>query len=56
MAEAEQEVEQTTEAPKGLMATVEVEDEKDQDPESINQNNINHLENSEAEKEIAEKP
>lgn len=56
MAEAEQEVQATTEPPKGLMATVEVEDEKNQDPESINQNNINHLENSEDEKEIPERP
>ena len=56
MAEAEQQVEQSTEPPKGLMATVEVENETNQDPESINENNISHTQNAEVAKEIAERP
>ena len=56
MAEAEQQVEQSTEPPKGLMATVEVENETNQDPESINENNISHTQNDETPKEIAERP
>ena len=56
MAEAEQQVEQSTEPPKGLMATVEVENETNQDPESINENNISHTQNAETPKEIAERP
>tara|TARA_B100000965_G_scaffold176024_1_gene146810 strand:+ start:1052 stop:1864 length:813 start_codon:yes stop_codon:yes gene_type:complete len=56
MAEAEQQVEQSTEPPKGLMATVEVENETNQDPESINENNISHTQNDEPKKEIAERP
>ena len=56
MAEAEQQVEQTNQPPQGLMASVEVENETNQDPESINENNISHTESSETAKEIAERP
>lgn len=56
MAEAEQQVEQTEQPPKGLMATVEVEDEKIQDPEIVKDTSINHLESTEDEEKISERP
>ena len=56
MAEAEQQAEQTNQPPQGLMATVEVENETKQDPESINQDNISHTESSEVKEKIAERP
>lgn len=55
MAEAEQQVEQTTEPPKGLMATVEVEAEKPEQTNGEIQSQINHLESTEAEK-IPDRP
>lgn len=56
MAEAEQQVEQTNQPPQGLMASVEVENETNQDPESVNESNISHTESAEVAKDIAERP
>lgn len=56
MAEAEQQVEQTNQPPQGLMATVEVENEDNQDQENINQDSISHTESSEVKADIAERP